>query len=266
MHAGFVVLFLLFLVFVPFPQRSHESFEFRLTTCEAASPAAEASEPEAESIHIATHPDHSEPTVPVKRNAGQVRTSRERMNEPVRKVAAASSPPVVPASPDGVPPPFTNEEVPKKENNPPAVEPETDVSDDLVARMERAVHDRINAERVSHGLVALGYDAILARTAGAHSDDMLRRGYFAHTNQDGCDPFCRISVEGYAWQNAGENIYWMNGYEISVEETAALIVKSWMDSPGHRENILNPAFAEEGIGIAIQGNKIYATENFETPR
>lgn len=95
---------------------------------------------------------------------------------------------------------------------------------------------------------------------------MLAHDYFDHTNLSGCSFGCRIEKAGYRYTAIGENIYTMYGYELDAKSTAAKIVEGWMKSPGHRANILNAAFTSEGVGIAMRGTTMYATEDFGKPR
>jgi uncharacterized protein YkwD len=109
----------------------------------------------------------------------------------------------------------------------------------------------INRERTSRGLPALASSDILARAELAHSQDMVQLGYFEHDSPDGRNVGDRLRAAGYVRRNAsgGENIAWGAG----KEGTPAAIVKAWMASPGHRADILRPAFREIGVGIAIGG-------------
>ena len=99
----------------------------------------------------------------------------------------------------------------------------------------------VNAERQSNGLPPLEMDDRLSSVARAHSIDMAQRGYFDHTDPDGQSPFDRIGAAGIAYFAAGENIAW-------GAATPESVVKGWMDSPGHRANILNEKFTRIGIG------------------
>lgn len=109
----------------------------------------------------------------------------------------------------------------------------------------------INRERTTHGLPPFASNGILAQAALAHSQDMVARGYFEHDSLDGRTVTDRLRAAGYARRNAsgGENIAWGAG----EKGTPAAIVKAWMASPGHRADILRPAFREIGVGIAIGG-------------
>ena len=95
---------------------------------------------------------------------------------------------------------------------------------------------------------------------------MLKNNYFSHEDASGCSSSCRLTNSGYDWSTSGENIYVMSGYLIAVDKAVGMAVESWLSSPGHRANILNAAFTEEGIGIAFSGTKLYATEDFASPR
>lgn len=124
----------------------------------------------------------------------------------------------------------------------------------------------INSERANNGLSALQHSALLSQVATAHSADMQAHDYFNHTNKAGCSSSCRVSASGYQWKSVGENIYWMTGRDFKATAAATKIVSSWMNSPGHRANILSTQFSEAGIGIATNGAKLHATANFAHPR
>jgi uncharacterized protein YkwD len=107
-----------------------------------------------------------------------------------------------------------------------------------------------NRERAARGLPLLRENAKLRRAAEGHSADMVAAHYFAHESLSGADMAARILGTGYArgqgW-SLGENIAWGTGNL----GTAAEIQRAWMDSPGHRANILRRQFREIGIGIAV---------------
>lgn len=84
-------------------------------------------------------------------------------------------------------------------------------------------------------------NGLLTTAASRHSADMVARDYFSHTSPDGTDPGARITAAGYRWSTYGENI-------AKGQQTAAAVMDSWMNSSGHRANILNCAFKEIGVG------------------
>ena len=116
--------------------------------------------------------------------------------------------------------------------------------------MRAAVLCLHNRERGARGLPLLRESAKLRRAAEGHSGDMVASGFFAHDSPVGADMADRILGTGYArdqgW-SLGENIAWGTG----SLATAAEIQRAWMDSPGHRANILRRQFREIGIGIAV---------------
>lgn len=138
-------------------------------------------------------------------------------------------------------------------------------SSDFARAVELEIFKLINAERTKAGLSTLVADTRLDAIARAHSKDMLSKGYFSHTNKAGCSSSCRVTAAGYSWQATGENIYTMDGYDLSAKDTARHMVEGWMNSPGHRANILKGMYTNHGIGLAVSGKTIYATSVFSTP-
>ncbi|WP_329285983.1 CAP domain-containing protein [Streptomyces sp. NBC_00691] len=112
----------------------------------------------------------------------------------------------------------------------------------------------VNAERAKAGCGPLSANATLTRAAQGHSDDMAARDFFDHTNPDGAGPGERVTAAGYPWSTYGENI-------AMGQSSPAQVMESWMNSPGHRANILNCDFKEIGIGIHSQGGP-YWTQVF----
>jgi uncharacterized protein YkwD len=121
----------------------------------------------------------------------------------------------------------------------------------------------LNAERSKQGIAALRYDARLEAASQAHSDDMVRRGFFEHDTPDGVEPYERMLAAGYAATNAftGENIARGEGAESSPVE----ILDAWMRSPPHREAILHPQYSEVGVGVAYAGPAATYTTDFGGP-
>jgi uncharacterized protein YkwD len=109
------------------------------------------------------------------------------------------------------------------------------------ASTEGQVLALVNAERAAKGCGALVADSGLAAVARAHSADMRDRGYFDHTNLSGQDPFDRADAAGVSAR--AENI-------ARGQEDAAAVMGAWMDSDGHRANILNCDLSRLGVGVA----------------
>lgn len=112
----------------------------------------------------------------------------------------------------------------------------------------------VNEERTKRGLKALVMDEKLREVARAHSKDMFVRGYFAHTNLDGLDPFDRMAKAGIKYTIAGENLALAPNVELAHE--------GLMNSPGHRANILTAEFGKVGIGCIDGGQygKMFSQE------
>ncbi|TXS42039.1 sigma-70 family RNA polymerase sigma factor [Streptomyces sp. OR43] len=113
----------------------------------------------------------------------------------------------------------------------------------------------VNKERAAAGCGALTEDAQLTDAAQRHSDDMAARDFFEHTNPDGADPGQRVTDAGYRWSTYGENI-------ARGQQTPESVMESWMNSPGHRANILNCSFKNMGIGIHKGSGGPWWTQDF----
>ncbi|MGK5729136.1 CAP domain-containing protein [Streptomyces sp. URMC 124] len=127
-----------------------------------------------------------------------------------------------------------------------------------LARLAAEVTVLTNAERAAAGLRPLAADPRLAAAAQAHSDDMVARDFYAHTSPEGSEPWDRARAAGCPHPGIGENI-------ACGQRSAAEVVRGWMNSPGHRANILKPDFAHIGVGYAT-GSKAgtYWTQLFGT--
>ncbi|WP_067537825.1 CAP domain-containing protein [Nocardia crassostreae] len=132
----------------------------------------------------------------------------------------------------------------------------TPLTPDRLARTAAYVIELTNRERTGAGLPPLAPDPLLTRVAQAHSADMVARDFYSHTCPDGSRPWDRAVAAGCARRMIGENI--ANGYPAPAE-----VVTGWMNSPGHRANILKPDFTHVGVGLAGGGrNGTYWTQLF----
>ena len=113
------------------------------------------------------------------------------------------------------------------------------------------VIDLTNAERAKAGLPSLAHNSLLSQAATAKAADMFKNDYWAHIAPDGTTPWVFIKGAGYQYQVAGENLARDFG------DTPSMIT-AWMNSPTHRENILNAKFAE--IGVAVVNGKLGGVE------
>ena len=111
--------------------------------------------------------------------------------------------------------------------------------------LEMEMLEMVNKERIKAGLHPLKADPELTMVARAHSRDMFARGYFSHYTPEGKDPFDRMRAAHVRFITAGENL--------AMGRTLSICHKGLMNSPGHRANILRPAFGRLGIGILDGG-------------
>ncbi len=104
------------------------------------------------------------------------------------------------------------------------------------------VFEMVNQERVSLSLQPLKWDSLLAVSADAHAKDMSDQNYFDHTSRDGRNFSDRAKDAGYTASPTGENIAF-------GQQTASSVMESWMNSDGHRSNILSAKSNEIGVGL-----------------
>jgi uncharacterized protein YkwD len=130
--------------------------------------------------------------------------------------------------------------------------------------VEKKIYRLTNEVRRKHGLLTLDQDNELAALARRHSEDMLIRKYFSHVNPDNLSPRDRlIPAYSLTFSRSGENIWSGSGHDASDSLLLArLIVDSWMTSPGHRANLLNPDYTHVGVGVAAMGREIRVTQVF----
>ena len=125
--------------------------------------------------------------------------------------------------------------------------------DSKVTEFEREVIRLVNAERAKHGLPALKENWELSRVARYKSQDMVDHRYFSHTSPTYGSPFQMIRAFGLSFRTAGENIAY-------GQRTPQAVVNAWMNSSGHRANILNASYTQIGVGYVAGGN--YWTQMF----
>jgi len=112
-----------------------------------------------------------------------------------------------------------------------------------------------NGARADAGLGPLECDELMTTVARAHAQDMCDRDYFSHTSQDGRSPFDRMRDAGVSYRTAGENIAW-------GQQTPSAVHTSWMNSSGHRRNILGSGYGRIGIGYVECGGRPYWVQVF----
>ncbi|MDT0341161.1 CAP domain-containing protein [Streptomyces litchfieldiae] len=153
-----------------------------------------------------------------------------------------------PAAPSPEPEPSTEEPPPDPapEEPEPAADPETAEAEAVLAL--------VNEERTRAGCRPVTLDPALTSLANAFSRDMAERGFFDHTDPDGRDPWDRAEAAGITYLG-GENI-------ALGQQDAQAVMDAWMNSEGHRANILNCEFTTLGIGVHIADGGPWWTQDF----
>lgn len=106
---------------------------------------------------------------------------------------------------------------------------------------EKRAFDLLNADRAANGLKALKFNSQLTALGERYAQDMINRNYFSHNSPEGQSPFDRMKAAGISYRYAGENL--------AINSNVAAAEQAFMNSPGHRANILNTNYTEVGIGV-----------------
>lgn len=124
-----------------------------------------------------------------------------------------------------------------------------------VAADEQKALALLNADRAAHGLPPVRANAKLAALAGDYAQDMINRNFFAHNNPEGQTPFDRMRQRGISFGYAGENL--------AINTSVAGAEQAFMNSPGHRANILNSHYTQVGIGVRYsRSGSVYVVQEF----
>jgi len=127
-----------------------------------------------------------------------------------------------------------------------------------IAEMETRVRQQINQIREEHGLEPLEPNEKLAGVARDYSRQMAEHDFFSHTGVDGKQAGERARAAGIAYWVVGENLF----KSTNAPQPVPLSIEGWMNSPGHRDNILHADYRETGVGIWRDGNTYYFTQLF----
>ena len=128
-----------------------------------------------------------------------------------------------------------------------------------IGAYEQQVVDLVNKERAAVGLPALKVNTKLAAVAEKKAEDLRDKNYFAHQSPTYGSPFDMMKQFGISYSSAGENI-------AKGQKTPAAVMNGWMNSQGHKDNILNPSFTEIGVGYVTDSNgTTYWVQHFIRP-
>lgn len=127
-----------------------------------------------------------------------------------------------------------------------------------IAQMEGLIRDRINTIRQKQGLEPLEPNPQLAQVARDYSQQMARQNFFSHTSPSGETPADRVRAVGLTYWMVGENLF----QATNIPDLVPAAVEGWMNSPGHRQNLLQSGYTETGVGIWREDNTYYVTQLF----
>lgn len=129
--------------------------------------------------------------------------------------------------------------------------------------LEDDIEDESNQARADAGVPTTDHDTALAAVARTHSRDMRDRGFVSHTNPDDEKPQDRVDAAGIDCR-VGENIYQTPRGAIATSEPAVAehVVRSWLDSSGHRRTLLRERYTKQGVGVAVGEDAVYVTQLF----
>jgi len=136
-----------------------------------------------------------------------------------------------------------------------ATSPQPTTTSAALTADEKRAFDLMNADRIANGLPALKLNMNIVKVARAHGQDMINRNFFAHENPDGQSPFDRMQAAGISFRYAAENL--------AINSSVDAAEKAFMNSSGHRANILSPNYTEVGIGVRYDAQgSVYVVQNF----
>ncbi len=129
-----------------------------------------------------------------------------------------------------------------------------------------AIHTYTNQLRENDGLAPFVLDPLTSTVAIERSADMANHHTFSHTSSDGCDLGCRFEKSQYSTLSWGENIAEYEPYtRLTPQTLARVFVEKWAKSSEHKRNLLSSDFTHQGVGVAMNGNRLVVTVVFTRP-
>lgn len=199
-------------------------------------------------LHPAPHPAPEQPPRPDQpQGSDQTPASKKPAPAPAAPGTPGGGKPAepAPAQPPAAGPSRPSTPAPQPPQQPAPAQPAQPQEPAGISSMEAEMLRLLNAERAKAGARPLVMDPVLVKVARLKSQDMVRLGYFGHNSPTYGSPFAMLKAFGVSYRTAGENL--------AGNPTVAGAHASLMNSPGHRRNLLNPAFGRVGIGIVRGG-------------
>ncbi|WP_150542137.1 CAP domain-containing protein [Clostridium perfringens] len=153
----------------------------------------------------------------------------------------------------------TNKDSVQKQENKPVEQ--SNNSSSYATQIEQMIFNKVNEERAKAGVAPLSYSNTMQKYARIKSEDMGVRKYFSHEDPNGQLITAKMKADGVSYNAWGENIAYLGGYS-GDSNIANQFMTNWMNSSGHRANILSPNFTSIGVGVYKIGNTYYATQEF----
>lgn len=188
----------------------------------------------------------------------------EEEKPPVNTPPQVEKPPVTENKPQEPSIDETPQTPPSVEETPevtPPTEQAPSVNSNFIAQVEQAIFNKVNAERAKVGVPALTYNNTMQKYARIKSQDMGDKNYFSHEDLNGNLITVQMKKDGVSYRAWGENIAYIGGIS-DANALANKFMTNWMNSSGHRANILSTNFSSIGVGVYKIGNKVYATQEF----
>ena len=127
---------------------------------------------------------------------------------------------------------------------------------------ERRVFEEVNRVRRAQGLERLEWNESLAQEARRQALNMATHNFFAHRDPVRGDLAERLNASQIRWRNCAENLFQERGYD----DPAPVAVQHWLQSSGHRRNMLDKAMTQTGVGVAIEGrDSVFIVQDFIRP-
>lgn len=133
--------------------------------------------------------------------------------------------------------------------------------DNFIAQVEQLIYQKVNEERAKVEISQLSYNSTMEKYARIKSKDMGDNNYFSHEDLSGKLITEKMKQDGVSYKAWGENIAYIGGVS-DANKLAEQFMTNWMNSSGHRANILSTNFESIGIGVYKSGNRFYATQEF----
>lgn len=216
----------------------HYETSEKITWKEAAPVNAEKASETETAAPVEQEPAAEQPAAPAPETNTQAEKPLEEAEAPEEQAEAPAEP---------------AEETPEPQIETEDQTPQNETSTDELGSFEAQVIELTNQERSKYGLPALQADSELSAVAEEKSADMARNQYFSHTSPTYGSPFDMMKSYGVDYRSAGENI-------AMGQQTPEQVVNAWMNSEGHRQNILSTSYTHIGVGYVENGN--YWTQMF----